>query len=374
MSSRLPARASLRFRMTAALPNLVAIWVAACEPASEQTPALLRIEALPVIGQEAGDGPDVFGRVGDIELDNDGNVYVLDRSGRVVQVFDEDGVFLRTIGRRGRGPGELENPVAVGWGPEGYLWIVDPGNGRYAVFDPLGELVATHRRAAEGVAGGWPVTFAGDRLYDISFDFGPGGPYPVPVEYEITQQEVRRVQQVELPPLGRWGPGGIEVEREGRLLLIDVPFSPMLLWHVDTNRNVWYANTAAYEIRRRSLEDGSEVVFARSISGLPVTQAETDAALEEDPVLERAMIPTVKPSITAFFPGEKGDLWVLRSSDVSRGAKSQVDTFDANAALLATLELDLDFEPRPKVRDGIVVGVIRDELGVERVARYRIIQ
>lgn len=37
-------------------------------------------------------------------------------------------------------------------------------------------------------------------------------------------------------------------------------------------------------------------------------------------------------------------------------------------------EAPLSAQPRPKVRNGVVLGVARDELGVERIVRYRILQ
>jgi hypothetical protein len=354
---------------------VVAAGLGGCEPAPAERPsAIITLEALPVIGREVGEGPDVFGRVGDVETDGSGNVYVLDRHAGAVRVFDEQGAFVRSIGRRGRGPGELENPVAIGWGPEGNLWIVDPGNGRYSVFEPLGELLATHPRTTDGIAGGWPVTFTADgRLFDVSPEFGLEGLYLAPMEHQISTEQVRRIGQVELPALGRWGEAGVVLERPGQMLLIEVPFSPMLMWQIDSQGNLWYANTAEYEVRRRSLDDGTELLFAGSSEPPAVTEAERKAALERDEMLERSMIPTTKPPIEGFFPGEDGGLWVLRpTSGAMSGGGSTADVFDAGAVLIASVDVDLEMEPRPKLRHGVVVGVTRDALGVERIARYRI--
>lgn len=59
----------------------------------------------------SGDGP--LYRPTAIDVDKDGNVYVLDRGNHRVQVFDANGVYLRTLGREGQGPGELENPSGL---------------------------------------------------------------------------------------------------------------------------------------------------------------------------------------------------------------------------------------------------------------------
>src|SRR5215218_6303631 len=44
---------------------------------------------------------------------HDGRYYVLDGMSNAVRVFDRTGRLLSTIGREGRGPGELSEPMAL---------------------------------------------------------------------------------------------------------------------------------------------------------------------------------------------------------------------------------------------------------------------
>lgn len=46
----------------------------------------------------------------DIDVDKNGNIYVLDRANFRVQKFDKNGNFVLTMGRQGQGPGEFRNP------------------------------------------------------------------------------------------------------------------------------------------------------------------------------------------------------------------------------------------------------------------------
>jgi hypothetical protein len=59
-----------------------------------------------VIGAVDGPGADVFATVKDIEVDNSGNVYVIEND---VRVFHPTGRILGTAGRPGQGPGEFGN-------------------------------------------------------------------------------------------------------------------------------------------------------------------------------------------------------------------------------------------------------------------------
>ena len=77
------------------------------------------------IGKE-GDERTQFYRVRDIHADPHGNIYIDDMSNGRIQVFDPKGIFLRTIGRPGQGPGEFENPTLIRFGGrEGRLHVMD---------------------------------------------------------------------------------------------------------------------------------------------------------------------------------------------------------------------------------------------------------
>jgi hypothetical protein len=237
----------------------------------------------------------------------------------------------------------------------------------------MGSVVGTRPRPLGGIAGDWPVTFTPDgSLYDVTFELGPGGPSVIPVELDISGEEVDEIRKVELPPLGPWGLSGMEVERDGRLLLLEVPFSPVQVWQIGPDGSLWYGNTGAYDIRRRSV-DGTETQFSGSVGASPVTNSEQQAALEENELLDASMIPTTKPPVKGFFVGDRGELWVLLRSDSEVG-EDRVDVFDSAGVRTATLHLALDAQPRPKIRNGIVLGVATDQLGVERVVRYRIVR
>ena len=52
-------------------------------------------------------------KLSDIDVDSDTNLYVLDFYESTVTVFDKNGKYLRSMGRRGQGPNELENPLSI---------------------------------------------------------------------------------------------------------------------------------------------------------------------------------------------------------------------------------------------------------------------
>lgn len=90
------------------------------------------------IGSATAEGPDAFGDVGHLMIDELGRFWVADRQADEVRVFDADGRFVRTVGGRGEGPGEFLDIGEVFPGPNGEIRIDDETMERFEVFDTSG--------------------------------------------------------------------------------------------------------------------------------------------------------------------------------------------------------------------------------------------
>jgi len=77
-----------------------------------KTPVLELKEDLSIGGPDA-QGEYAIGQIMDVVVDEVGAVYVLDYKNSHIKVFDQAGEFVRTIGRKGQGPGEFEIPVMM---------------------------------------------------------------------------------------------------------------------------------------------------------------------------------------------------------------------------------------------------------------------
>lgn len=71
---------------------------------------------------------------------DDGALAVYDEDGDDLLLLDTDGGFLQRIGRRGSGPGEIDDVRALGFDPSGRLWVVDQRGSRLQIFDRFGVL------------------------------------------------------------------------------------------------------------------------------------------------------------------------------------------------------------------------------------------
>ncbi len=86
----------------------------------------------------AGDDAAHFNRPSDIAVQPDGSFYVSDgyRNNRILK-FAPDGKFLFQWGTKGKGPGQLDLPHAIAFA-SGRVYVVDRSNKRIQVFDDKG--------------------------------------------------------------------------------------------------------------------------------------------------------------------------------------------------------------------------------------------
>jgi len=55
----------------------------------------------------------LFYKIRDIQVDKEGKIYVLDSGNHRLQVYDKNGIYIRTIGKKGQGPGEFNTPRCI---------------------------------------------------------------------------------------------------------------------------------------------------------------------------------------------------------------------------------------------------------------------
>ena len=107
------------------------------------------LEELWRIGGDSDAEGEFFGVIGDLALDAQANVYLLDRQLAEIKVFDPEGSYLRTIGREGEGPGEFRRPSAVLILPNGNVGVVQPRPGAIVLLTPLGDPVGNYPMAGD---------------------------------------------------------------------------------------------------------------------------------------------------------------------------------------------------------------------------------
>ena len=112
----------------------------------------LSIELVRTIGDVDTDDENLaFNSPSDMGVDDAGNIYILDSGNQRIQVFGPDGRYVRTIGRKGQGPGEFSSPNSIDIDGEGHIYILDNRQKRIQVFTTSGELLKSIRVGDLGI-------------------------------------------------------------------------------------------------------------------------------------------------------------------------------------------------------------------------------
>ena len=86
------------------------------------------------IGEETADENYMFSQLRSIQIDDQENIYALDMKEIKIKVYDKNGKFIRSFGKKGKGPGEIEMPLRMEMTPDQNIVIDDMGNAKFIFF------------------------------------------------------------------------------------------------------------------------------------------------------------------------------------------------------------------------------------------------
>lgn len=329
------------------------------------------------IGSMDGAGPDVFGQVFDIELGSDGALFVLDSQASEVRVFSANGGYLRTLGRPGQGPGELNRPVGMAVDPGGVLWVLNAGNARYSGFDTnSGALREERRRTATHSLVPWPGRFdRSGRLLEMSLDEN-GQPVILVLDTAYAPRDTLPVPQPD--------------DRD-RILFLDgdvpvvsalAPFAPNPSWAAHPDGGIVVGEGATYRFHRISSAGDTLLTSEVPWEPVPVSREERDSALAVFRRISesargatpnrRPRVPSHKPAHGPLFVDGEGHTWVRKTE--ASGAAAAWDVFDHSGRLLGDVRIPIApvLAPPTASSGRLAVGTLIE--GVPTVVVYEIVK
>jgi hypothetical protein len=106
----------------------------------------IKLTLIRVWGDDEVDDENQFFRMpSDIKISDNNLVYILDTGNHRIQIFDRSGKFIKTIGRRGKGPGDLLMPLSFCLGNDKNIIVADSSNYRIQAFNFNGKYLYIHR-------------------------------------------------------------------------------------------------------------------------------------------------------------------------------------------------------------------------------------
>ena len=337
-------------------------------------------------GSREGDDPNfIFGNIRGIQAASDGTIYVLDYQAVEVRVFSPDGEYLRTIARRGEGPGEIMEANGIILSGDTLLWMNDHSQWKIIGVDPHGEEVRRFTKPILSYGYIWDGAFDLRGRYwreDSHSDEGDEdeetGPYEVPYRgyYKSYDLDTEAVDSVFL---GEFTFRGYASISDGGGWYASIPFDASDIQVLNPSGGFWLANTGSYRVTHLGEDGDTLLVIESTLSGMRVSSADRSAyvegIVERDPEERRAaeavaeLAPDFKPVLEGLLVDDEGRLWVERVTPSE--TPPFYDLFSQDGEYLGSVRFG--FMPAPYspiwVQHGAIYTWVADDVGVEYVVR-----
>lgn len=312
---------------------------------------------------------------------SDGRVLLLDGRDQVLSLVDIANSTLRTIGRKGGGPGEYARATGLLHAGGDTTLVTDAGNGRLLIVAPDGSFPGVITRSGTSTMSVWAAT-ASDRKGSVFGTAGLGAPETLsergPDSLALMQLVLStglavRVATVAAPP------SSVNVTRNGqtieRVEIVRAPFAVGDQFSVAPDGRIAIARRDPYRLdlvlpsgQRMS---GAVVKVTRIAVG-DAERAEYLASLTN----ARARAATIQwPDALPAFPARavlalaNGETWVRRHAP-ARSASAWYDIFDRRGELSARLPLSRNRRVLAATARGTYVALTDDD-GLEHLELYR---
>jgi hypothetical protein len=313
-----------------------------------------------------------FARVRSVMMDDASNLFVADMTTNRIVMFDSTGTYVRTIGRKGAGPGEYRVPGGLGWLGD-TLFVLDWVNGRIGKFSETGAWLGSMQW--QGVSGPQILlTNGSDSDLYVPFIWAARG---------------RSLAYLHLTPAGvadtmRWPamPSGgtvslVVCRAPGHTRWFEGPFGAQNLRAGGPAGTLYSAWSATYQIAQTTPTADTIRLIRRVADPVPISDSEWEAKTEEYREFARKSAgmacegelvrPPAKPAFRWFGMDRDGRLWV--EAYTANGLS--FDVFDTSGALIASMPAPpRDETVYPGFGRGRVAIVTRDSLDVQYVEVY----
>lgn len=269
------------------------------------------------VGRSQSDS--LFTQVTAIDVDSRGRIYAGDWFTARVVVLDSTGGLLRTVGRKGLGPGEFRSIRGVQVLPGDSLLVYDPGAARLSVFAPGSGHAAYVTSLAAALSGPEPHLIARTPANDTHLALIR----PPFTSGDTARYDVLRLLNLDGSPRGeplRRFPSRsfLRVQQGGGFSVMPNPFGHEGLFALGADGTLHYAWNDRLGVETTDLQGRAAGGFTIDYDPPSVTRGDAESAFTGMPeqavrTFRRALedsLPERWPALMALHAGERGRIWM----------------------------------------------------------------
>lgn len=345
------------------------------------------VEPVVTIGETHGQLPYVFGNVGDATVLSDGRLVISDNQSSEVRYYDRRGRHLYTSGREGEGPGEFDLVSELVRMPGDTVVVIDPQLQRVSIIDSSGHFARSIPLSSDGFTDAVAIDprtiLMVEDLSSLSTMLEEGG--LVRDDQRITLLDVVSGSLAPIAPIK--GREHIRTLRPGRVSRRRAAFARST--YVTASPGRYFIGNSTSDSIRAYDRDGNLIARIGGVRAVhPVTPAAVRRyyqSIYSPQILERLWTrqdhrdaaPPTTPAYDQLVADPEGNLWVCRFQPPWSNEFSRWDVHDPAGRWLGTVELPIRLHHREELLEvgtDYVLLLLRDDLDVQRVAKYRLIK
>lgn len=309
------------------------------------------------IGGAEGREEYIFSYITDVGVDEEESIYILDSKKSHIKVFDRMGEYIKTIGKKGQGPGEMRRPTSLQVTSQNEIVVNDSAARKLHFFTLDGNFL----RAVSQTK----MTFFSNPKVDNEGN--------IIASYMIADLKVTYV-------LKKFNP---QLEEIFTIFSTEVlkypyinPFFPQCYWEITTENNLIWGFADKYELHIINSEGKLIKKIIKEYDPIKITEEEKENEIKERFGGYEGMPPGTKLSWkkhhNAFIYlsiDDKGRIFIRTYERISERDEYYYDVFDSEGKYIAKVALRV----RPQTwKNGKLYAIEEDEDGYQFVKRYKV--
>ncbi|MGB2906346.1 MAG: 6-bladed beta-propeller [Candidatus Aminicenantaceae bacterium] len=317
---------------------------------------VVNLEEELTIGAVEGAAETMFAEVSGVVVSEDGRIFVLDAKECHIQVFDARGNYLNSIGRKGQGPGETQNPRSIQVTPQSEIMVRDLQGDRMLFYTLEGEFLRDVLTAEWGNLSKPLIDSQGNIIADYSI---PGQVFRRELsKFDSRLDTLFTIHNLELFKLP-----------------VMKAFFPEFFWQVTKSDRIIWGFSTRYELQVLDSEGSLLRKITKEFSPVPITEEDKQDRMH---FLFGGI--TVPGGITLEWPehhwafgdlslDEEGRIFTRTFEKTPDGKSYVYDVFDPEGRFIA--KIPIPAKPQAWKNHKLYLTE-EDEDGFQYVKRYRV--
>jgi len=297
------------------------------------------------------DGPEeyMFSRLSNLTVDDRGYIYALDVNEKHIKVYNDEGKYVRTIGRAGQGPGDILGSRNVCITAQNEVMVPDSLNNRLTFFSLEGKFIRNIKTT--------PLVLSETKIDSNGDIIG----LAIVREEENPRHELKKFN-ADLKYLCSFDSSPLQNPRNLN------PFMGGLIWDIDKNDRVVCGYPITYEIKIFDPEGNIIKKIEKDYKPLEITKEDIKRFEGMPPGIELS-IPKYYPPFRDFIIDDECRIFVLTYEKVPDGDERYYDVFDKEGKYIAKIPLGLRTQ---LIKKDKLYAIEEDNDGYHCIKRYKV--